>query len=90
MFFYLVLQEDSQMYFNLYVPQNTWKHKRCPPDWSASPRYARDAMLTTCSKLANNISNTDFPLEDYDSFLAKFVENLAVYTPKTLPPSYKG
>ena len=32
----------------------------------------------------------DFPATDYSSFLATFVDDLGIYTPKTLPSSYKG
>ena len=40
-------------------------------------------------KLANNISNIDFPATDYSSFLATFVDDLGIYSPKTLPSTYK-
>ena len=41
-------------------------------------------------KKANNLNDIDFPFHDYDAILDQFVNDLAVYTPRSNPNNYKG
>ena len=79
------------------MESSTWRHERIPQGWSASPKIAKDAMSHTFQdstmtefKKDNNISDIDFPPSTYKDILETFVDDLAVYTPKTLPTTYKG
>ena len=65
--------------------------------WCASPKLAREAMIMTFGptiikdfKLENKITDQDFPVMDFEKVLTQFVDDLAVFTPRTLPDTYKG
>ena len=69
--------------------------ERIPQGWSGSPKIAKDSMTHTFQdatlkefKRENNISDIDFHLSTYKDILETFVDDLAVYTPRTLPTSY--
>ena len=96
-FYNVRLEEDSKKYFNFFVEESTWTHAALPQGWCASPKLAREAMIMTFGptilrdfKLENTISDIDFPVMDFDKMLTQFVDDLAVYTPRTLPDNYTG
>ena len=41
-------------------------------------------------KLENNITDQDFPVMDFEKVLTQFVDDLAIFSPRTLPDNYKG
>ena len=46
--------------------------------------------VMTDFKKANNLTDVDFPFRDYNAILDKFIDDLAVYTPRNNPDNYKG
>ena len=96
-FYNVRLHEDSKKFFNFFVKESTWTHTTVPQGWCASPKLAREAMIMTFGpsilkdyKLENNITDQDFPVMDFEKVLTQFVDDLAIFSPRTLPDTYKG
>jgi hypothetical protein len=97
MFYAIRVNDNSTKFFNFYVEDSVWTHSALPQGWCASPRYAREAMIETFAtpvleefKADNNLSDIDFPVEEYDRILKQFVDDLAIFTSRDLPATYKG
>ena len=91
------LHKDSTRFLNFFVEESTWTHSALPQGWCASPKLAREAMIITFGpsvlkdyKLENNITDQDFPVMDFEKVLTQFVDDLAIFSPRTLPDTYKG
>ena len=88
----IVLKKSSRDFFNFYMEHNIWHHVRLAQGWSASLQIAQTAVLWTFrdSTLAEfmifrHLTPEQFTFTSFRQFLQGFVDDLSIFSAKTLP-----
>ena len=87
----ILLEKSSRNFFNFYVEDKIFRHAQLPQGWAPALSIAQQAMQYTFRdgtllrfKQDNKLCDELFPYTSFSQFLQNFVDNICVWTKKSL------